>query len=312
MDRSFYRVRLGRGAKFAEEAASGGFIGVHWGFENDLTGQFDDNWRDFNARLRPQYLARNPESSKIAAGLACGMLWTLGKGMNIGDIVISPDENGSFMIGEVSSDYYFSGGEPIPQRRKVRWFEERVSRDQLSDELKRSTNGPGTIAKIDDHADEILAIIDGDAPPRIVTTDATIEDPSTFALEAHLEEFLVANWAQTELGAEYDIFAEDGEAIGQQYQTDTGPIDILAVSKDRRTILVVELKRGRASDSVVGQIQRYMGYIVAELAEPGQSDKGAIIALEDDLRIRRALSIARDIEFYRYQISFRLLPQEIN
>ena len=31
-----------------------------------------------------------------------------------------------------------------------------------------------------------------------------------------------------------------------------------------------------------------------------------IIALEDDLRIRRALSVAANIEFYRYQVKFTL------
>lgn len=35
--------------------------------------------------------------------------------------------------------------------------------------------------------------------------------------------------------------------------------------------------------------------------------RGAIIALEDDLRIRRALKVAHNIEFYRYQLSFKLL-----
>ncbi|WP_434619763.1 hypothetical protein [Arthrobacter sp. A5] len=52
-----------------------------------------------------------------------------------------------------------------------------------------------------------------------------------------------------------------------------------------------ELKRERASDAVVGQIHRYMGYVQEELLEPGQSVEGVIIAREDDLRIRRALSI---------------------
>ena len=95
--------------------------------------------------------------------------------------------------------------------------------------------------------------------------------------------------------------------VGQQYPSDTGPIDILAISKDKKTLLVVELKRGRASDRVVGQIQRYMGYVKDELAEADQQVKGVIIALEDDLRIRRALSVAQNIEFYRYQLSFKLL-----
>ncbi|CAB4903729.1 unannotated protein [freshwater metagenome] len=69
---------------------------------------------------------------------------------------------------------------------------------------------------------------------------------------------------------------------------------------------MIELKRGRASDSVVGQIQRYMGYVQEELAEPGQSVRGVIIALDDDKRIRRALAVAPNIEFYRYQIDFKL------
>ena len=34
-----------------------------------------------------------------------------------------------------------------------------------------------------------------------------------FALEKHLEDFLVRNWAQTELGRDYDVFEDDGERI---------------------------------------------------------------------------------------------------
>jgi restriction system protein len=129
---------------------------------------------------------------------------------------------------------------------------------------------------------------------------------SEFALERHLEDFLVQNWRNTELARRYDIYEEDGELVGQQYETDTGRIDVLAVSKDRKEILVVELKKGRVSDTVVGQIQRYMGYVKEELAEEGQAVKGVIIALEDDIRLRRALSVAPNIEFYRYKVRFEL------
>ena len=108
------------------------------------------------------------------------------------------------------------------------------------------------------------------------------------------------------LGRNYDIYQEDGELIGRQYSTDTGFIDILAISKDKRELLVVELKKGRASDSVVGQIQRYMGYVLEELVEEGQTVRGIIIALEEDNRIRRALAVAPNIEFYKYQVNFRL------
>ena len=57
---------------------------------------------------------------------------------------------------------------------------------------------------------------------------------------------------------------------------------------------------------VVGQILRYMGYVSDVIAEEGQIVKGAIIALEDDQRIRHALKMVPTIEFYRYRIHFEL------
>ncbi len=92
--------------------------------------------------------------------------------------------------------------------------------------------------------------------------------------------------------------------MGQQFPSDTGPIDILAISKDKKTFLVVELKKGRVSDNVVGQIQRYMGYVKEDLAEENQDVKGIIIAADDDLRIKRALSVTSNIEFFKYQVRF--------
>jgi len=126
-------------------------------------------------------------------------------------------------------------------------------------------------------------------------------------MEKHLEDFLVANWEGTELGKYYNIYEEEGEKVGQQYLTDSGPVDILAISKDKKKLLVVELKRGRANDVVVGQILRYMGFVKDELLEPGQEVRGVIIALEDDSRLRRAISMVPAVEFYRYQVSFKLV-----
>jgi restriction system protein len=49
-----------------------------------------------------------------------------------------------------------------------------------------------------------------------------------------------------------------------------------------------------------------MGFVKEELAEPNQKVQGVIIALEDDIRIKRALSVANNIDFYKYQVSFKL------
>jgi restriction system protein len=94
--------------------------------------------------------------------------------------------------------------------------------------------------------------------------------------------------------------------VAQQYQSDTGPIDILAISKDKSEYLVIELKKGKTSDVVVGQILRYMGFVKAELLANGESVRGIVIALEDDLRLKNALSMVPNVSFYRYQIEFKL------
>lgn len=74
-------------------------------------------------------------------------------------------------------------------------------------------------------------------------------------------------------------------------------------------MLVIELKRGRTSDVVVGQVQRYMGYVKEELLEPNQTVRGLIIGLEADNKLKRALSVCQNIDFYRYQIDFKLIKE---
>jgi restriction system protein len=132
-----------------------------------------------------------------------------------------------------------------------------------------------------------------------------VEEPSVFALEKYLEEFLVSNWPNTELGKGYDIFSDEN-GTGQQYVTDACRIDILAVSKDGSELLIIELKRGRATDEVAGQIARYVGFAKSELAVPGQKVRGMIIALEDDPKLRYALAAIPDVDFYRYEVNFKL------
>ena len=297
-----------QGAKSAhiQEALAHNFIGAGWLPEIDLTGKIPEAWRDFNKEFIPVYIELNPEKSKVAAGLACGMLHTIIKGVNVGDIILSPNGGGSYHIAEVVGEYEYHKGEVLPHRRSVKWYEQTISRDDMSEGLRNSAGSIGTVSNISSHVEELEALVSGKAPATIISTDATIEDPSVFALEKHLEDFLEHNWSHMELGYKYDIFEEDGEKVGRQYPSDTGPIDILAISKDKKELLVVELKRGRVTDTVVGQIQRYMGYVKEELAEPGQTVRGVIVGFEDDIKIQRALAVAPNIDFYTYKIQFTL------
>lgn len=306
MSKSYYRIMLGRKSVYAKECHDGQFIGGDWGIDFDLSRKLPENWRDFNKEMIPVFLELNPKKSKIAAGLACGMLHTICKGVLIGDIVLSPTGDGEYIVGEVVGDYLYQPGSVLPHRRKVSWYPKPILRSEMSQALQNSSGSIGTVSNISKYGQEIESLLTGNAPSQLISTDELVDDPAVFALEKHLEDFLVQNWEHTELGRSYDIVQDEGEIVGQQYPSDTGPIDILAVSKDNREYLVVELKKGRASDAVVGQVQRYMGYVQCDLAEEGQTVKGVIIALEDDLRLRRALSVASNIEFYRYQVSFKL------
>lgn len=302
----YYRIMAGKKSIYAERCLQGGFIGGDWDVHYDLSGLLPEDFKSFNKDFIPRWLESNPGKSRIAAGLAGGMLHTICKGVQRGDIVLMPDEQGNFHFGKVTSDYQFEPEGPLQHRRQLEWLPVSVHRHDFTEALQNSVGSIGTVSNVSGHAPEIESFINGVIAPTIYSTNSEVEDPSAFALEKHLEDFLVANWAKTDLGKTHHIYSEDGESVGQQYPSDTGPIDILAVSHDGTELLVIELKRGRASDSVVGQIQRYMGYVQEELTAPGQTVRGVIIALDDDKRIRRALAVAPNIEFYRYQIDFKL------
>ena len=299
---------MGQKSLFIQECLDGGYIGVDFDLDINLTGQFPDRWQDFNQKYRSVWMERNPGRSKISAGLACGGIWVLSKGIQTDDIVLCSDGSGAYHVAVVTGDYQYVERASLPHQRPVRWLGMKIQRSEMSQALKNSSGSVGTCCDLSKYGAEIESLLGDIAPPALIATDQDVEDASVFALEKHLEDFLISNWQNTELSKQYDIYEEDGE-IGQQYQTDTGPIDILAISKDRKELLVIELKKGRASDVVVGQIQRYMGYCLDELAEDGQTVKGVIIALEDDLKLKRALRVTNGIEFYRYQVKFELIKE---
>jgi hypothetical protein len=117
--------------------------------------------------------------------------------------------------------------------------------------------------------DGVLGTIAGRSPVAIISDEEEllkeevkehgVEDVYNFGMEKHLEDFLIANWNKTEIGKSYNLIYEEGDLVSQQYPTDVGPIDILAKHKHDNSYLVIELKKGRSSDSVVGQILRYIG-----------------------------------------------------
>ena len=288
------------------DCIEGGFIGVDFDLNEDLSPYLNEDPNTFKEKYRPIFQEKRPDKSKVAAGLACGAIWTVCYKLKKGDVVLCPDGTGDYYIGEIDSNYFYINDKVLPHRRKVLWRKTPVRRSDMSQPLQYSSGSVLTTCDLTKYKEEIDELIKGEEKNVIISNDTSIQNASEFALERHLEDFLVKNWGKTILGQKYDIYSIDGEIVGQQFPSDTGPIDILALSKDKKTFLVVELKKGRVSDNVVGQIQRYMGFVKQDLAEIEQEVKGVIIGFDDDIRIQRALSVTQNIEFYKYRVDFNL------
>src|SRR5437773_2557949 len=120
--KNYYRVMLGQKSVHADECFSGNFIGTDFGINQNLTKKLPDEWRAFNKEFIPVFLATHPDKTKIGAGLACGALWTVSKGIQKGDIVLCPDGTGRYRVGEVTGDYYYEPGKILFHRRPVTWL----------------------------------------------------------------------------------------------------------------------------------------------------------------------------------------------
>ena len=88
--KKYNRVMLGRGSMYAKMCREGGYIGANFEINVDLSDSLYENWRDFNAKFIPIWMENVPGKSKTSAGLACGFLWTIVKGLKIGDVVLCP------------------------------------------------------------------------------------------------------------------------------------------------------------------------------------------------------------------------------
>ena len=167
---------LGRKSVHAEECFAGGFVGVDFGLHQDLTGQIPSEWRAFNRRFIPVYFEHRPDkTSRITAGLACGALWTVAKGIADKDVVLCPDGTGQYRVGEVTGGYIYASDQVLPHRRPVQWLDRYIARDELSQGLRYYCRSSGTVAALEKHREEIERLLAGHTTSPLTTTDESIE-----------------------------------------------------------------------------------------------------------------------------------------
>ena len=129
-------------------------------------------------------------------------------------------------------------------------------------------------------------------------------ESSEFAYESHLRDYLKNNLHIIEPGLKLYRDEEDETIIGVEFEAGGKRIDILAVDKDNKFV-IIELKVSRGYEKVIGQILRYKAWVRKNLAGE-QGIRGIIIAkiITDDLKL--AASETKDIELFEYDLKIDL------
>jgi hypothetical protein len=136
-------------------------------------------------------------------------------------------------------------------------------------------------------------------PAQDSTDDGTPEGDRTFALEAHLRDYLVRNLHIIETGL--TLWFNDPPSV--EFAINGRRIDILA--KDKADVpVVIELKLDRAYDRVVGQSLLYRGLISKLLNAPTVRIILVAGEISDELKI--ACSGLPNLEIFEYSISMQV------
>ena len=134
--------------------------------------------------------------------------------------------------------------------------------------------------------------------------------PADRLIEIHLEQWLVDNWELVDFGAPLRLYEEEDEPVGQQYDTGVvGRIDLLCEDTSSNALVVIELKKGRPSDAVIGQLARYMGWVKEHIAN-GRTVEGVALVPEYGDRLRYAAKAIEGCRLLRYETRFKIFQED--
>jgi hypothetical protein len=146
--------------------------------------------------------------------------------------------------------------------------------------------------------------VDNDPPS---PPDVDGERIGTFALESHLRDYLARNLSGIgDFGSSLNLYVSDDGRDGVEFQTDVGPIDLLATSASG-DFVVFELKLSRGSDSALGQILRYMGWVAHHLAKD-RKVYGVVLAADVTEKLRYAVTQVPQVRLWEYELRFAVKP----
>lgn len=272
-------------------------ISIGWDQLGDVTAMTIDELGEAVATTFPD----KPSQTK---GLITNMIWAFYHEIRPGDYIVARRGRKTLAsVGEVTGTAtYDPGKNPYihhPGFIDVDWQTE--PRNKVFPSIVFPMH---TLAEIPE--EQYQSIVEGSEPP-IDPPDIgpEVENTSEFVLERYLEDFIVSNF-DTIFKGRLSVFVDSEGNEGQQYETDIGFIDVLAIEEDSNTFVVIELKKGRSSDRVVGQVLRYMGWVRRNLCTKGKNVRGLVICRDHDPKLTYALEMTNNIDVRYYSVSFAL------
>ena len=185
-----------------------------------------------------QAVASNyPEKPPGTKGLIANMIWAFYHEIGPGDSIIARKGRKTLAaVGKVTQSAIYSPGKnpytDHPNILGVSWQE--LPRDKVFPSIVFPMH---TLAPVsDDEASKLLQ----DGPPSVhPEAPGEIEDRQAFELEKYLEDFIVSNF-QAIFKSDLKIYQDSEGNDGQQYDTEVGPIDILAVESKSKSFVVID------------------------------------------------------------------------
>lgn len=150
------------------------------------------------------------------------------------------------------------------------------------------------------HLWDLLSAEEDSLPVPVAREPAIVAEK---ALEQHLQD----HWSATEfarLGVELANEEEHGFPC-RQVLTPRNTIDLLGYRRTAREWWVFELKKGRSSDAVVGQVQRYMGWMASQV-RAREAVRGAIIVGRVDDNLKASVASNDRLSLWEYDNELRV------